>query len=90
MTKKQTAIYNRYLRNNPTTLQECYAKPSYAKQRAYNDCLKRCAEMNGSGFCIMGFNSMMFSVAWMYLHPEHGMCLHYETNRSEMNFKIEF
>ena len=91
MTKKQLSLYNRFLLNHPTTLEECYAKPSFNKRVAYASCIERYNDQNGNGFCIMGFNHDMFSVAWTFTHPVTGqLWFHYETNRNIQEFPIEF
>lgn len=52
------------------TLNDCYKKPSVAKQRAYDYCVRLCNELNGKYFAIRGANCMTFSVHFIFKFDE--------------------
>lgn len=87
MTKKQEAILRAYNYSHKTTLHECYGSWSWAKEHAYNYCKRLCEEMNGYGFKIIGYNTCMFSVGFIYYKGDKKM-FHYETNATTLDFEI--
>ena len=70
-------------------LSEAYKNPSIYKQRAYADCIKKMIEMGGYRLRIMGYNSCLFTVGWLYTDPETGVImLNVETYRN--TYTIEY
>lgn len=71
------------------TLSEAYKTPSIFKQRAYADCINKMLEMGGYRLRIMGYNSCLFTVGWLYTDPETGVImLNVETAYN--NYQIEY
>lgn len=61
-------------------VRECYANPSSAKIDAENRILEDMIARNGYGYTVTGYNSMMFTSAYFFPHPEDGnTILCYET-----------
>lgn len=59
---------------------DCYSKPSAAKDAAENSIWQEMVDRHGYGYTITGYNSMMFSCAYLFPHPEDGnLILCYET-----------
>lgn len=59
---------------------DCYAKPSAAKDAAENRIWQEMVDRYGHGYAITGYNSMRFSCAYLFPHPEDGnLILCYET-----------
>ena len=88
MTKREQNIYNAYLRSNLTTLKQCYNSWSWAKERAYNECKNRCAEMKGHDFRIISYNLNVFTIGYLY-EKDNKTYLHYETNVNVLDFEVE-
>ena len=65
MTKRHEAIITRYNNSTAHTMRDVYGKWSNAKEKAYNDCLKKCADDDGRGFKIIGANTSFFSVGYI-------------------------
>ena len=60
---------------------DCYTKPSAAKDAAENRIWLEMKERNGYGYAVTGYNSMTFSCAYLFPHPEDGnLILCYETH----------
>ena len=87
LNKRQQSILEAYNRSDLYYLHECYERPSWFKMRAYEDCKKTCADMNGWGFTIISYNTCMFSIGFKYV-KDGFVWLHYETNRTTLDFKI--
>ena len=74
-TKTMRNAYEMYKRSTKTYLHECYAKPSHAKQEAYNYCKRRWYQYNGvidsdTFIRILGYNCMQFSVGFIGTYNE--------------------
>lgn len=62
------------------TAHSCYGKPSNAKDDAEKKIWREMRERNGYGYTVTGYNSTMFSCAYLFSHPEDGnLILCYET-----------
>lgn len=88
MTKKQQGIYHAYCNSNTRSIYEAYKNPSAAKVRAFDYCMRVCAEMGGMNPRITGANTSAFSFAFMYEKDGVSM-LHYETHMNTYDFVIE-
>lgn len=55
------AVYNRSARR---ALEDAYAKPSAAKQAAFERCLQTCKAENGKHLRVIGVNCFFFTVAF--------------------------
>ena len=61
-------------------LLDCYGSPSGAKCVAEKRILSEMVERNGYGYAITGYNTSLFSCAYLFPHPERGnLILCYET-----------
>lgn len=61
-------------------LLDCYGSPSGQKCVAEKRILNEMEERHGYGYAVTGYNSMMFSCAYLFPHPEDGnLILCYET-----------
>ena len=58
-------------RNGNYTLWHVYGRCSYAKQRAYEDCLETMRKVGGSGYYISGYNTCQFSFVYLILDKEN-------------------
>lgn len=60
---------------------DCYAKPSEAKKAAEYVILLEMRERNGYGYTVVSYNTMVFTCAYLFPHPEDGnLILCYETH----------
>jgi len=87
MNKRQQSILDAYNNSDLRTLHECYGSWSWAKEYAYEDCKRTCANMNGYDFRIISYNTCMFSIGFRY-KKDGKEYLHYETNVSVLDFEI--
>lgn len=87
MTKKQQALWEQYKRATKRELGECYANPSAAKRQAYNCISMQCSMLNGWGIRIPSYNTMMFTMAFLYKEDGKTM-LHYVTNKNVWDFEV--
>ena len=85
--KRQTEIYEAYLRSNKSELWQCYGTWSRAKQIAYDGCRERQFNLKGKDFRIIGYNCDMFSVGFIF-EKEDEIWFHYETHRTVAEWKI--
>lgn len=61
-------------------VRDCYENPSLAKIAAENRILDSMIGFNGYGYTVTGYNSVMFTGAYLFPHPEDGnLILCYET-----------
>lgn len=88
MTKKQESMKRAYEHAKARYLWEAYERPSYAKVRAYNDCLADMRAHSGYGQRITGASSHFFSFAFRY-DDEAGMHLRYHTHKNVFDFIVE-
>ena len=61
--------FNRAKIDNNTSLFDCYSRPSYAKEKAFNYCRKLCDTLKGHDLYIAGYNSQLFTVVFRFTHP---------------------
>lgn len=87
MTKKQLALWEQYKRATKKTLDECYGRASILKRYAYNDIHMKCFLMGGWRIRIPSYNSMMFTMAFLYKKDGKTM-LHYETAHNTWDFEV--
>lgn len=87
MTKKQQGLWEQYKRATKSNLHECYARPSEAKVQAFNGIMRWCFLLDGWGIRIPSYNTMMFTMAFLYKNNGKTM-LHYETNRNVWDFEV--
>ena len=65
--KQMQSVYKHYLRSiNGSDLYDCYHKPSYNKMLAMEYCEDLCNKYNGTDLTIIGYNSMQFSVGFLF------------------------
>ena len=61
-------------------VRDCYVDPSSRKIAAENRILEDMIDRNGYGYTVTGHNSVMFTGAYLFPHPEDGnLILCYET-----------
>lgn len=59
---------------------DCYGRPSAAKEAAENRIWREMKKRNGCGYTIVSYNTMIFTCAYLFPHPEDGnIILCYET-----------
>lgn len=87
MTKKQQALWEQYKRATKSDLCECYKCASAAKERAYHEIMVLCFNLDGWGIRIPSYNTMMFTMAFLYKKDGKTM-LHYETNKNVWDFEV--
>lgn len=56
---------NRWLGSKDVYLEQVYKKPSDRKRRAWEYCVRKCSDMYGMDFRIIGANCNVFTVAWV-------------------------
>lgn len=64
MNKKQTGIYEQWLKSNNLNLYDCYKKPSEAKLDAEWRIIYACRQMHGKRFRILNYNTFTFTCAY--------------------------
>lgn len=82
--KKYAAILEHYRHIVNTRgyrmVHDCYGNPSAAKDEAENRIWLQMKDRNGYGYAVTGYNSRVFSCAYLFQHPEDGnLILCYET-----------
>lgn len=88
MTKAQKQLYNAWRRARHETIWDAYARPSFAKEEAYEYCLKDMREHNGFSGRITSANSFHFSFAYIY-DTEKDKRLRYHTAANVYDFAID-
>lgn len=58
--------YSSWLNSKNYTLYHAYQNPSYSKERAYDYCLEKFRLYNGEDFKIIGSNSFVFTVGFVF------------------------
>ena len=69
-TKRGNTIRWYFEHVNKGGIYDAYVKPSYAKVRAYDDCMAMVREYNGFGEKITGYNSCTFSFQFTFYHKD--------------------
>lgn len=87
MTKKQQGLWEQYKRAYKTNLYQCYANPSVAKRAAYRNIQTKCFLLHGWDIRIPSYNTMMFTMAFLYKKDGKTM-LHYETPNNTWDFEV--
>lgn len=64
--------YRQTISTNVSFLRQCYANPSYEKERAYFDHAQRMRKYNVDLFRIIGHNTSFFSIGCIGTHPDDG------------------
>lgn len=73
------SLYNRGIYDGHT-LRDVYGNFSIYKERAFNYCVELMNALNGRGLVIMSHSSQVFSVGFLFTHPETGRdCFAYIT-----------
>lgn len=62
--KQGQSIIRRALYNEGYYLADVYGKYSHDKKQSWDDCLKKCMDMDGYNFHICSHNTFQYSVAW--------------------------
>lgn len=89
MTARDYGQYVRLMCSETEYLNECYARPSFAKIKAYYDCKKRARLQNADRVRITSYNAQQFTMAWTYPNPTTGvMMLHYETAHTSRDVEV--
>lgn len=69
--KQMQRVYKRYLYSDlGNDLYNCYDNPSHAKRKAMEYCENLCNEYNGYDLTIIGYNSMTFSVGFLFYRDD--------------------
>ena len=90
MTKSKVREYwERYVFNvgchGTRQLHDVYGKASDAKQEAWNQIAKECANKNGSKLSVITYNTMHFTVGYMHIHGDKlTFCVHTPTDSGTM------
>lgn len=59
---------------------DCYSRPSAVKEASENRIWNKMKERNGYGYAVVSYNTMAFTCAYLFPHPEDGnLILCYET-----------
>lgn len=69
-------------------LYDAYERPSAAKVRAWNDCRRLCEDLGGHGLRVTGWNSSIFSAAFLYDGPRGEACMCYITKGNRYFFDV--
>lgn len=64
-TQQVKTAYCHYLNSRLYTLRDCYERPSYNKERAFDYCLELVQKYNGRQPRIIGYNTMQFSFGFI-------------------------
>lgn len=88
LTKRQIQMINNYKYARYYSVDECYEKASYEKQRAENIILNEMYKNKGYNYRICGFNSMTFSCAYRYKDKDCMEHLVYHTAYNKFDFII--
>lgn len=71
-TNKERGFIAEYNHAICTSIEQCYIKPSYRKQRAEAHCFECCKLVNGYGFKILSHNTWTFTCAYKYVNNRTG------------------
>lgn len=87
--KKAREYVQRYLRTPYRNLQDCYAKPSWNKVKAWSDCVYKCERQGGKFVTVLDYNLSYFTAAWEYTHTDTGIrMLHVETYKNSYDMEM--
>jgi len=64
--KAEYLVYN-YMNSDKTTLKDCYARPSNAKEKAYFWCKYVMVRSNGYDIRICSYNTQIFTAAFRFM-----------------------
>lgn len=62
--------YSKYLASDEYNIYQAYKTPSGRKVRAWEECEKDCATMNGYGLKVAGHNANIFSAGFLFNDDE--------------------
>lgn len=92
MTKRDRAIielYKRRMYAYPfSSVNVVYRKPSQAKQNAEEHIKSRMISKNGVGYCILTYNSNVFTAAYMWIDDDGTQWLRYYTPTTYRDINI--
>ena len=82
--KKYAALLENYYQAISTRgyrmVDDCYSRPSAVKEASENRIWNKMKERNGYGYAVVSYNTMAFTCAYLFPHPEDGnLILCYET-----------
>jgi len=77
---KMQELFKRYKASSDYSLNDIYKSFSSYKQNAYNDCVKLMDKHNGDTLRIIGYNSSVFSVGFMFTNEQKQKCFAYITH----------
>ena len=66
MNKKQTAIYERWLKSDKINLYDCYKHPADDKLNVESIIARQCIALHGKRYRILAYNSYCFTAAFSY------------------------
>lgn len=66
MNKKQTGIYEQWLRSQNLNLYDCYKRPSEHKLNAEHSIFQSCLKLGEKRFRTLAYNSYSFTCAFSY------------------------
>lgn len=64
-TQKAENWIKTYFMSHYFSVNQFYSNPSYNKVQAERDCINRMVELNGTGYKVLGGNSMFFTCGYM-------------------------
>lgn len=89
MTKFQRGLYHNHLNARYHTIWEAYDRPSYAKEKAYEDCVAKAERLGATEWAIPTRNTFQFTFSAIYPDAETGeLRMMYETARKSYDFPI--
>lgn len=88
MTKQAKRWLESYERSTAYRLSDVYTTWSYAKENAYDWCMRKCNNMDGYGFRILSANTFQFTCGWLTENENSEITLHIETASNTYNFKL--
>ena len=64
MNKKQTGIFEQWLKSQNARLTDCYKRPSHEKLEAEHSIIRQCRSLEGKRFRILSYNTFTFTCAF--------------------------
>ena len=93
MTKKGQSYYESLKKHLGRTLRQCYANPSYEKERAYDELVKLYKTTNETiliNYGVISFNCQTFTMAFLVADKiTHERFLLVETAYNHYKFKVD-
>lgn len=84
MNKRQTGIYEQWLKSNNLNLYGCYKKPLEAKLDAELRIIHACRQMHGKRFRILSYNTFSFTCAYAVEKDDKTMLIWHSPYNTEV------